>query len=148
LENANGTCGAWAELFIQTLRIHGITTAKKMRIVPTDFHHATYGDLVGDKVMVRDWNLDSGVLVPGTRIPAQGNNESPEAFNDHAVAQIGSTVYDASYGVTRSSQSAYEDAAFFGFVFRPASDPVNGEQIVFNNQTGGLQTTWTEVSFP
>lgn len=70
-----------------------------------------------------DYSYTAGVdATAATRIPAQGNTDSPPWFNGHWIVQAAGTYYDPSYGSdavpnagTSSAKSAYENIAFDGY---------------------------------
>ncbi len=50
------------------------------------------------------------------RIPAQGNDHSPPAFDSHWIVKRGTDFYDPSYGSgSYPNQKLHEQAAFWGY---------------------------------
>lgn len=119
----DGNCQAWSGLFREVLQIQGIQ-ADRIRVWPQTNDRS---------VAVKNWTFSGtgqsgnatypytvGVDVnPGTRIPAQGNKDSPEYFNGHWITESGGAYYDPSYGAAAVSGTKkgkiYEDGAFDGF---------------------------------
>jgi hypothetical protein len=121
--DGDGNCEAWSGLLRDVLRLQGIQ-ADRIRVWPKNGDHS---------VAVKNWTfIGTGLsgntnypytvgtdAVPGTRIPAQGNNNSPEYFNGHWITESGGAFYDPSYGAATVSGAnkgkSYEDGAFAGF---------------------------------
>jgi hypothetical protein len=143
LANGDGTCGAWAEFFVMLLRAQGIDTAKRIRVTPKPFEHSQLGELSARNLLVREWQ-SSPTWTPLTRLPAQGNNSSPDSFSDHAVVKVGSIVYDPAYGLKSNSDAAHEDAAFAGIGFRQS----NGNPVTFVNPSTIMLTQYIEIPLP
>ena len=61
--------------------------------------------------------------MPGTRIPAQGNSNSPRWFNGHWITESAGVYYDPSYGTApvdgANKDKTYEDGAFDGYIKLP-----------------------------
>ncbi len=102
LEHADGRCGAWANMLVDTFRTQGIQSSSFRGIITKDTPRGT-----GFGFDVR------------SSIPAQGNEHPHNTFTDgHAVVVVGTTIYDPSYGVQRASLIEWEDAAVDVFRYR------------------------------
>lgn len=168
--NRNGNCQGWSSFFRDILRAVGIS-ADQMKVwldPDTDVTNAetlTTGLLdLQHRVAIKNWTFTGsgtsgdpdypyttvGVgadAVPGTRIKAQGNDNSPEMFNGHWIVQAAGTYYDPSYGSsavanagTSSVKSAYENIAFDGYfnyeLIPVGNDYILGDRIMKKNNTG------------
>lgn len=125
----DGNCQAWSALLRDELRLQGIE-ANRVRVWP--IHSPVRGG-----VLVKDWtftgNGGSGDsefpytylidAMPGTRIPAQGNSNSPRWFNGHWITESAGVYYDPSYGTApvagANKDKTYEDGAFDGYIKLP-----------------------------
>lgn len=124
--NGDGACGSWAQLLRGCLGVHGVSASGFLVQAPP----------VDDLLMVNNWrevnvqNADdpwtigvdvsqndaSGMPVPG--IAGQDNLSPVKHFNLHHIVKYGADYYDPSYGVGPfASEAAYEDAAFWGFMW-------------------------------
>ena len=120
--DGNGNCQSWAGLFRDMIRVQGIQADRK-RVWPK---------APDTSVVVKTWKftdpphgpVNHPYLVgidasdePG--VEAQGNANPPGSFNGHWITQIGSTLYDPSYGSSPVSGADnledYENGAFEGF---------------------------------
>jgi hypothetical protein len=125
----DGNCQAWSALLRDVLRLQGI---EANRIMVWPIHSPVQGG-----VLVKNWtftgNGGSGDsefpytylidAIPGTRIPAQGNSNSPPWFNGHWITESAGAYYDPSYGTApvagANKDKTYEDGAFDGCVKLP-----------------------------
>jgi hypothetical protein len=125
IRDANGQCGAWAELFIDVLAAQGISGAKKIAVYAASNPGA-------DGFLVKDWTFTGSGSSPGTSpyvwvvgvdaidspngAPGQGNPNPPGAFYNHFIVKYGNRYYDPSYGgPSYASQWEWEDASLDGF---------------------------------
>ncbi len=166
--NRDGSCTAWSSFFRDVLRAIGISADQiEVRLDPdTDVINVetlTSGLLNTEhRFAIKAWTFNGsgtsgdpdypyttvGVgadAVPGTRIKAQGNDNSPEMFNAHWIVKAANTFYDPSYGSdavsnTVAGKSAYENNSFDGY-FNYKLIPVGngyevGDRIAKKNDTG------------
>lgn len=104
--DGSGQCGSWAELLVDTFKVHGITSADKVVVVVTvaAWTSSTQGFLVKNwqwnaATQPVPWTHRMGIDVvnqPG--IPGQRNPEPPPAFFNHFIVTHGGLLYDPSYG--------------------------------------------------
>lgn len=125
----SGQCGAWAELLRDMARVHGIDRLHKVHVeVPPVHDPRQFGFLV------KNWTFNAppaasanafshtlrlagdGGCEAQARLPAQGNNASPDIFLNHYIVYDTSThgFYDPSYGTTAANRRAWEAAAVDG----------------------------------
>jgi len=81
------------------------------------------------------WDHEMYVTVlPGARLPAQDNDNSPERFVTHYVVRRGALLYDPSYGSAEyASRTTHEAASFWGY-------GALGRDL--DNQRAGADNTW------
>lgn len=142
--NGDGSCKAWAELLAEIFGAQGVPGANVVQIRTTHINQTAWGQLPDQQqgepglMLVRSWNFvgngsavapicpECSFLVspptnppevsPGTREPAQGNNNSPNNFFNHFIVRLNGLHYDPSYGNGPfSSLSGEEDSAFAGY---------------------------------
>lgn len=114
LEVGDAACGAWAQLYAETLKKHGLP-GKRVNITPIP--------TVGDRLFVANGEWDANPpnpphqdypwlyynLAPNTGtvrtgvnigVPGQGidDKDPPKVFGNHVIAQHEGTWYDPSYG--------------------------------------------------
>lgn len=142
LHDGNGQCGSWAEFLIDSLKVQGISSAKKILIV-----EAT--DPMNRLFLVKTWQYNGTGMSPGTApysyvmdvdvvdqpgVPGQGNPDPPGAFYNHFIVQYGSQFYDPSYGNGPfTSQAAWENASLDGFSARGTVGGTPAEFVKKNN---------------
>jgi hypothetical protein len=137
LNSGDGRCGTWFDLLDHALRVQGIAGQSLMHIhidLPTYVpaavadYLATYGNTPaadgytfwGDVFFVKNWDLSSLPDVWGavdeTGVEGQGNGNPLATFNDHALMEINTKVYDPSYGTGPfDSLLDWEDASLDGY---------------------------------
>ena len=158
ISSGEGRCGSWADLLIQALNVHGITSTNE-GITPPQWVPAGY-------TAKSPWNSFNPwwLCVDGSH-PGQGNATPtvsapdqgiglPTRFNDHAVVRItnpaASTVYDPSYALTfknpnnpswDGSRLQWDDSTVKNFVVWAT----NGGPILaieYWNNIGQIDTIW------
>ena len=124
MRDANGQCGAWAELLKDVLAGQGIASSKI-----TVYAASNPGV---DGFLVKDWTFIGNGSSPGTApyvwvlgvdaidspngAPGQGNQNPPGAFYNHFIVGYNGRFYDPSYGGTfYATQWEWEDASLDGF---------------------------------
>ncbi|MDQ8203476.1 hypothetical protein [Pelagicoccus sp. SDUM812003] len=140
ISEEDGTCEAWAQLFIEILRAQGTTSPKLAVITPKN---VTNPDLNGQFLLIRNWTSNPSWQALD-RIPAQSNTDSPASFDNHAIVKIGTTLYDPSYGRSFGSENAHENAAFAGFTYLNSS----GTQVTATNASSVQQAQYDTVTYP
>jgi hypothetical protein len=145
LENGDGQCGSWAKLFIDVLKVQGIdntndyyifepNAADVLLVKDWNFAGAGTSGVAGYPYLnisymtppdlYFDWDLMEGATsynwvkpevtdAPG--IEGQGNNNPASIFGNHQIVQIGTTLYDPSYGKTFSSLADIDNQAMAGY---------------------------------
>lgn len=129
----SGRCGDWSKFFIDVVGAQGISAAE-----------ITVQPILSDGILVKNWIFPTAEDIPGNSYPYYMNNvvrgtgipgqglATPGAawFNNHALAQYGTTVFDPSYGVTYIAGStfkhAFETAALDGYTTTYGGYPVAG----------------------
>jgi hypothetical protein len=136
--NHTGNCSAWADLFSQSLGVNGISCS----VVMATPRATAYTNDVG--FLVKDWTKDVasfpppyswqislatqadmvpvpvrsdyGDLLSSATVPGQNSYPpSEKVFSNHQFVKFGSSYYDASYGVTYTSENDFISKAIFGF---------------------------------
>ena len=165
IKDGNGQCGAWAEFFIEAIKLHGVGDAKKIYLTPIyqndpQTQIAVDGETRG-LMLVKNWGFSSGsapaAFSPFTHLhgeasdqhgaAGQGNDDPPPAFYNHFIVKHGGQYYDPSYGGSvYSSQEAWENASLDGFfkVFRVSLGGVPNDLPMFKENTSGLETVFIE----
>ncbi len=140
IKDANGQCGAWAALFVDTLSAQGISGAQKIYVESTykDDPRVSRVPGVNDDfyrglMLVKSWTFPATGTAPAdvapfdyrlaevtdqTGVAGQGNPNPPGAFYNHFIVEYdsvvnGSTVYnyyDPSYGGSIYSNSSQDVA--------------------------------------
>lgn len=125
MQHASGTgrCNAWAELFIDVCRIHGIVNAVRYNVRSVN---AGLSFLVETCAFNGPGNPGGGPLDPfthtgnvdcvkGNGLPGQGKSNPQFTFIDHAMVEYGGQIYDPSYGAGPfGNHLAWEAAALAG----------------------------------
>jgi hypothetical protein len=136
--DASGQCGAWAELFRDMCRVHGIATVHKVHVeVPPVENPRIYGFLV------KHWTFnappapepadlshylrrlgDGGCVRNPPMLAGQGNADPPDVFLNHYITYntATATFYDPSYGASAANRAAWEGASIDGRYTTP--DPM------------------------
>jgi len=136
LKFKDGDCYAWSDLLISTLSTQGIAGAGAIEIT-SKYKNSNFLlelahlDRRGKPaaLLIKNWNFGAGggpdrdgfthpdgTFTSGNRIAAQGNNESPSAFQNHRIVSYGGKFYDPSYGgEAYSTQKTWEIASLAGF---------------------------------
>jgi hypothetical protein len=123
LEQARGSCIAWAELFHNAIRTQGITGSERTLIVPR---------APAKEFMVKKWTFTGAGsaphLAPYSYLadvdltneqgdPGQGNPNPPGNFVLHHVVKYGSRYYDPSYGSGPfANEDDWENRCLDGFL--------------------------------
>jgi len=134
LAHANGQCGSWAHLFIDTLRGQGITGPRKILVFSSDepLDPATGLPVTpwNTSMLVKRWTFAGAGSSPATApytytiadltdeegVPGQGNANPPSAFGNHFLVVLDGKYYDPSYGTGPfSSENEWENASLDGF---------------------------------
>jgi hypothetical protein len=115
IAHSDGGCGGWSRLFQRALAFQGITNSTLWVVDPP----ANMAEM--------------GIYAS---IPAQGNPQPRNHFNNHAVVQFGQIIYDPSYGRTYTNQLQWEDSSVS--VYYPSFDLQNPT----NDVKGRLDTRW------
>ena len=126
--NGNGSCIAWSELFLGTIRAQGFTQGAIYEINST-----AVAPFTADRsFLIKNWTFTGagasgnanypyteGVdAKSGSLVPAQGNASSPPTFLNHFIVEypINPTVFDPSYGNgSYPTEAAHEHASIDGF---------------------------------
>ena len=142
IAEADGKCGAWARLLIETLKLNNIPRLSCLGVCSiytetdgTDFQ----GNENRDGLVVKNYRFDSVPAYPGSEythdlyspnvhialysgyaldadgIPGQSNANPWSQFADHAVVQVESTIFDPSYGLKADDLTAWKNASIAGF---------------------------------
>jgi hypothetical protein len=134
IANSDGSCGAWASLLVDCLRVEGIN-AYLYGIFPVGGQQGSR-PIVGETI----W----GFQVSATK--GQGGVPSINAFDNHAVVELtndGTTgIYDPSYGNYYPSAQAWRNDVLYKWVWQTPS----GQQDVQNLTDDGLHKS-TATSF-
>jgi hypothetical protein len=101
-----GRCGAWADLFNEAIRTHGIPGSTTSAMSPRLAKHPGATGL-----LVKAWRFEGPGSMGGhhpyiidvdaieeNRIQAQNNDDSRRSFDGHWVVKYGGRIYDRSYG--------------------------------------------------
>lgn len=116
LEHGSGVCGAWADFFNDTLKVHGYT--------------ATTVGITAKNILFSDGKPRNGpswipkgnpqILIGNAPRSGQGHSsEAPAAWPSHAISFAFNEYYDPSYGIgPASSKASYEDLAidWYGYL--------------------------------
>jgi hypothetical protein len=126
--DGSGQCGSWAELLVDTFKVHGITSADKVVVVVT----TTAWTSSSEGFLVKNWQWNAGThpapwthamwteVVNQPGIPGQRNPEPPPAFFNHFVVTHGGQLYDPSYGGGPfADQATWETGALDGLFAGP-----------------------------
>ena len=138
IRDANGQCGAWAEFFMDTMSVQGITATQKMLV--TSKYTDDPSMLMTDprtfyrmgSFLVKDWTFNTAGTAPsdvapfnyrfstapgvptectrGTAAPGQGNDNPPGGFYNHFIVKYNGRYYDPSYGERPFSGATDDDA--------------------------------------
>jgi len=155
----NGQCHSWMDFFGYTLRAQGLAKVNKKPLQRATIVAETAGAAAGRTywgLAVHNWRTNGGspwkivekdlgvdgskapkVLAAGEAeddkgVPGQGNSPNPQGFFwSHYILEINGVYYDPSYGIRKTSQAAYEAAAFKGSIYKDAAlddfiDPWDG----------------------
>lgn len=120
----NGSCKAWAQLWNSVLRVQGITGSQIIYVEPMHPDDKRFLVRTALWTFLRPSPIP-GLISPyvtyqdarsGASVPAQGNNHSPDKFQNHFVVSYGGRIYDPSYGGSSfASTQAHENATVAGF---------------------------------
>jgi hypothetical protein len=142
LAHANGQCGSWAELLIDTYGAIGVQGARKFMVFsadqPIDPVTGLYALPWRTGMLVKNWEFNGAGGSPATSpytyiidlddptvsevkpkvgVPGQGNPDPPSAFANHFVVRLADAYYDPSYGGgPYRTENEWENAALDGFV--------------------------------
>lgn len=147
LRDGNGQCGAWAEFFIDMLKVQGISSTKIEVLDATDPRRRSF--------LVKNWTFIGSGVSPGTAryvyvlgidvtdasgVAGQGNPDPPGGFYNHFIVRYSGQYYDPSYGTGPfSSQSEWENASLDGFTC-PGTYQGNPEILVKKNDSAVIET--------
>jgi hypothetical protein len=123
LSDGNGQCGAWAEFFIDMLKVQGISSNKIEVLEASDPRDRAF--------LVKNYTFTGTGVSPGTApyvyvlgidvidasgVAGQGNSDPISAFYNHFIVSYSGQYYDPSYGSGPfGSQSEWENASLDGF---------------------------------
>ena len=113
---SDGTCGSWANLFLDAQKVHNIIGSTNWGIYPPSGFQ------------------EIGIY---TNLPAQGNPNPPARFIDHNVVEWSGAIYDPSYGKVFSSKLDWEDKSV-SFYFRSDGSSTNDTK-------GLLECNWSPL---
>ena len=166
INQGDGQCGSWADLFVKLLKVHGIDNQNEVVEVVSD------GGANG--LVVKDWNFANNgtsghptytyLNIPSSNlidnasynwrysevsdvagIEGQGNPNPASYFNLHYIVEIQGVFYDPSYGTSYSSLAGL-DANISGYYIEgawPVDEPdvnldLNGDGHVQDNAVNTL----------
>jgi hypothetical protein len=116
----DGQCGAWARFFRDILLTQGVVV-NYYKILPPPVNGAEQVGLQVNPVKL-----------------AQGGTPTASLFADHALLELGGTIYDPSYGgQPYPSQVTHEDSSFTHFAAK-----INGGWTWASNPPGTLESTY------
>lgn len=143
LEDSDSQCGGWSELWIESLKAHGILSASEVKVTPT---------VPGEYYLIKDWaftnqlqtainirNIDYNYynqwngndfynnsqytfdansynvtdVVPG--VPGQFSSNPKSDFNLHFIVKYKNLYYDPSYGKTYTNETDMQVKSIVGF---------------------------------
>ena len=123
MATGDGQCGAWAEIFIDMLKVQDIASTKVTVVEMT--MPMTRGFLV------KDWTFTGPGVSPATTpyvyvvgldvidafgVAGQSNPDPPPSFLNHFIVRYSGQYYDPSYGTGPFvDQMAWENASLDGF---------------------------------
>jgi hypothetical protein len=137
LAKAGGSCGGWAQFFLDVLAVNGVFANGDDGILkitsPIEKEELVIknvllqpGTSTNVKYPYRDGGLETNLLTETiTALPsevedvrgisAQHNADPTSRFDNHALVRIGATLFDPGYGARYSRLTDWEDAALAGF---------------------------------
>ncbi len=177
LKNKTGSCGGWANFFVDIIQAQGISGAGStanayvaitsrpdqkitggMRnriknsirtyLPPPDTGYTIKDDYL---FFIKGWKLNRAdtFAIFQSYSPGQNNPIPPPVFKDHAIVKFNGKYYDPSYGTgPYSSPVDWENNSIDGF----GSIVVNSAGLPFfwidkKDKKGQLETTFTEIDF-
>ena len=136
LNEADGTCGSWADFLVATAAAQGVVGATAVGIVarvpnPPKPAQPEYTILAYQSLLVY------------RTLMGQGGKPVADKFLDHAVVEFGGRVYDPSYGRDYDTEVAWEDAAIEGYKFNWAKRVGADADLIptYSDDVKGLQET-------
>jgi hypothetical protein len=145
LKSGDGSCTAWADVFIWVLGKQGLTaftagvSSADPQNVPLIF--VANGNWNPNPPLPPDqvfrWTIGT-TLTNGDTIPGQGGINPPKVFPNHAIVEFGNSWYDPSYGLKKYDQPdvalrtvAYQNDNIEGVgkFFDPDGIPGSGDEL-------------------
>lgn len=149
IQSGDGQCDAWAKLFLDVLKVHGIASQSTFKIEGQDIleisrflikYWQAEGIGISDDPLFPYVNLLATPHVADnayhwryrqvydlTGVAGQGAPNPESAFGYHMVAKVNNRLYDPSYGRTYNDLEDFETGAVYGFVksaIIPVDEPV------------------------
>jgi hypothetical protein len=165
LQSGDGQCGSWTSFFLDTLKVLGLTMPKTYLVVvpkaatnangflvknwnfagagqsgDADFPYLNLpaANLIGNNT----YNWRFAEVTDATGIAGQGNNNPASLFNNHQIALVNGTYYDASYGVTYTSLDDMDNRSIAGYFTFRSNYPVRESLVNLDlNQDGTINNT-------